>query len=40
MGMAHSANGAFEIAFSKGILTTGGLLVPAQKLLLEGILSS
>ncbi|MBC7362776.1 MAG: ChbG/HpnK family deacetylase [Candidatus Aminicenantes bacterium] len=29
MGMTHSANEAFEIAFSKGILTTGGLLVPA-----------
>jgi len=28
--MTHSANEAFEIAFSKGILTTGGLLVPAQ----------
>lgn len=29
MGMTHSANEAFEIAFSKGILTSGGLLVPA-----------
>jgi hypothetical protein len=39
MRMTHSANEAFEIAFSKGILTTGGLLVPAQKLLLKGTLS-
>jgi predicted glycoside hydrolase/deacetylase ChbG (UPF0249 family) len=29
MGMTHSANEAFELAFKKGILTTGGLLVPA-----------
>lgn len=29
MGMTHSANEAFELAFEKGILTTGGLLVPA-----------
>ncbi|MGB9836390.1 MAG: polysaccharide deacetylase family protein [Candidatus Saccharicenans sp.] len=29
MGMTHSANEAFALAFEKGILTTGGLLVPA-----------
>ncbi|MDI6844676.1 MAG: polysaccharide deacetylase family protein [Candidatus Saccharicenans sp.] len=29
MGMTHSANEAFEIAFNRGILTAGGLLVPA-----------
>lgn len=29
MGMTHSANEAFELAFKKGILTAGGLLVPA-----------
>ncbi|MBC7364050.1 MAG: polysaccharide deacetylase family protein [Candidatus Aminicenantes bacterium] len=29
MGMTHSANEAFELAFEKGILTSGGLLVPA-----------
>lgn len=29
MGMTHSANEAFEIAFSQGILTAGGILVPA-----------
>lgn len=29
MGMAQAANEAFEIAFSRGILTTGGLIVPS-----------
>ena len=29
MGMTHSANEAFEIAFNQGILTAGGIIVPA-----------
>lgn len=29
MGMTHSANEAFELAFNRGILTAGGLIVPA-----------
>lgn len=29
MGMTHSANEAFEIAFNRGILTAGGIIVPA-----------
>ncbi len=29
MGMTHSANEAFELAFSEGILTAGGLIVPS-----------
>lgn len=29
MGMTHSANEAFEIAFNQGILTAGGLIVPS-----------
>ncbi|RFT15245.1 MAG: putative glycoside hydrolase or deacetylase ChbG, UPF0249 family [Candidatus Saccharicenans subterraneus] len=29
MGMTHSANEAFELAFNRGILTAGGLIVPS-----------
>ena len=29
MGMTHSANEAFELAFNRGIITSGGLIVPS-----------
>jgi len=29
MGMTHSANEAFELAFKRGIITCGGLIVPS-----------
>ena len=29
LGMTHSANEAFELAFKRGIITCGGLIVPS-----------